>query len=58
MNSEYEIPSNLELKSTTYLELAENKKASVNTLKSKGRLSQKSRKLKSDSDQYYTVNDE
>ena len=43
----YEIPSNLELKSTEYLKLNTNK----------GNTSQKSRKLKNDSDQYYTVND-
>ena len=43
----YEIPSNLELKSPEYLELNTNK----------GNTSQKSRKLKNDSDQYYTVND-
>ena len=44
----YEIPSNLELKSTEYLKLNTNK----------GNTSQKSRKLKNDSDQYYTVNGE
>ena len=42
MNSEYEIPSNLELKSTDYLELGENKNNSVNSVKS----SQKQIKLK------------
>jgi hypothetical protein len=54
MNSEYEIPSNLELKSTDYLELGENKNNSVNSVKS----SQKQIKLKNVSDPYYTANDE
>jgi hypothetical protein len=58
MNSEYEIPSNLELKSTDYLELGVNKSNTGNTVKSKGKSSQKQRKLKNDSDSYYTANDE
>ena len=58
MNSEYEIPSNLELKSTDYLELGVNKSNTGNTVKPKGKSSQKQRKLKNDSDSYYTANDE
>ncbi len=54
MKSEYEIPSNSELKSTDYLELGENKNNTVNSVKS----SQKQKKLKNVSDQYYTANDE
>ncbi len=58
MNSEYEIPSNLELKSTDYLELGENKNNTHNSVKPKDKSSQKQGKFKNDSDPYYTANDE
>jgi plastocyanin len=58
MNSEYEIPSNLELKSTDYLELSENKNNTHNSVKPKDKSSQKQGKFKNDSDPYYTANDE